>query len=192
MTSEGATLYDELAGSPQGSAELAAARAASRVARLMGSAHKSSGLKQSTIADTLRVTKGRISQLLNSDGNVKVSSVAKVLDALGYELIVDARPKSDAVPELGRRAPRRTEDAASTNSVWAWKQHFASGDGIKCVVLLMDEIDGEHTALDRPTLLSVRPILRATATVRTHGPDVSRWSVSRQGENADGAHPAHV
>lgn len=190
MTSNVKTLYDDVASTSQGSAELAAARAASRVARLMGSAHKRSGVSQTAMAEALRVSKGRISQLLNGDGNVKVSSLAKVLDALGYELSLEAKPKNDSVPELTRRsATRANVSTPPADHVWAWKQHFASGEGITCVVLLMDEIDGEHTALDRPRLMSPEPILRATAAsdAKAHA-----WSIARRGVKADGLQPARV
>lgn len=56
-----------------------------------------SGMTQNDLAARLGVTKGRISQLLNGDGNMYLASLARLLGAMGYVVILDAKDVDEIV-----------------------------------------------------------------------------------------------
>ena len=67
--------------------DAAAARAAVRAGGLMNEAFSKSNLgTRRELADVVGVSEGRISQLLNGDGNVRVSTLARLLKASGFDL----------------------------------------------------------------------------------------------------------
>lgn len=103
------TELERLQADPRESASLAAARLASLVGALMESAEDRSPARQKEIAEAMGVSPGRISQLLAGDGNVRISTLARFLDACGYELSLTATPKagSDLEPITMPRPPRR-------------------------------------------------------------------------------------
>jgi len=104
------TMYDEYAGTTEGARELAAADFAIRVSELLGSAFRRSGLTNHEFAGMLNVSDGRASQILNSDGNLRVSTIAKSLHALGWAPWLTARDQSGA--ELATRD--RSYDSANS------------------------------------------------------------------------------
>ena len=84
-----------------------AARLAVRSVALMNLAAAVSGLSQNELAARMGVSPGRISQILNGDGNVRASTLARVLRAAGYEARLEAVPAEEGVEPLPRRKPRR-------------------------------------------------------------------------------------
>lgn len=88
---------------PRGKLELAAARAEVSVSSLLQRAFTRSKLSQKDLADVLGVSAGRISQILSSSGNLRITTVARFLRALGYRLELSAIPKEPGVPPLMRR-----------------------------------------------------------------------------------------
>lgn len=90
-------------------ASLAAAQLASAIGALMEQAIDASASNKRTIAASMGVTPARISQLLAGDGNVRVATLARLLDACGFEISVTAKPKAGG-PEISvprRSRPRR-------------------------------------------------------------------------------------
>lgn len=85
------TLVGELEADPGHNLELAAARAEVRVAGLLRRAFEASAMSQRDLAERVGVTEGRVSQVLNSEGNLRVTTIARYLRALGYsfELYAD-------------------------------------------------------------------------------------------------------
>lgn len=90
-----------------GRREMAAARAEVRVSQLLEKAFTQSRMTQRELAETLSVTEGRVSQVLNSSGNLKITTVARYLRAMGYELTIDARPAHPGTPTLQSPPPKR-------------------------------------------------------------------------------------
>lgn len=67
--------------------DAAAARAAVRAVELMNNAHAMSELStRGELAEAAGVSEGRISQLLNGDGDARVSRLARLLEASGFDL----------------------------------------------------------------------------------------------------------
>jgi len=77
------SMYDELANDPRGRNELAAAELAIDVQAIIHRAFEESTMTARAVADLLGVTEGRVSQIRNGDGNVRISTLAKVMSALG-------------------------------------------------------------------------------------------------------------
>jgi len=90
-------------------ASLAAAALANAVGSLMEQAIDGSGLSKQEIASRMGVTPARISQLLSGDGNVRIATLARLLEATDFEVTVVAKPRGGgqelAVPRRSR--PRR-------------------------------------------------------------------------------------
>lgn len=91
--------------------DAAAARAAVRAVGLMNEAFAKSDLHaRRELAEAVGVSDGRISQLLNGDGNVRVSTLARLLKASGFDLElslagVDDSPKRSSRRYRGMRRP---------------------------------------------------------------------------------------
>lgn len=89
-------------------AEFAAAALTNALGSLMDELLNSAEARD--VAAKMGVSLSRISQLKSSDGNVRVSTLAKIANACGYALSVTATPlagegRSITVPRVGR--PRR-------------------------------------------------------------------------------------
>lgn len=101
------TLIDEEQATDAGAQGLAAADLAGQVMRLLQQALDASELDQKSLAEKLGVTQGRVSQVLNGDGNMKIAAVARYLRALGYETRLTASPVISGLPALPRESRRR-------------------------------------------------------------------------------------
>ncbi|MHA7209681.1 helix-turn-helix domain-containing protein [Arthrobacter sp. MDT1-65] len=75
--------------------DAAAAKAAVDSVALINKVVDDSGLLQSALAKALGVTEGRVSQVLNGDGNVRIATLARFLKAAGYELDLKAKHVDD-------------------------------------------------------------------------------------------------
>jgi hypothetical protein len=96
-----------------GAMDMAAARLVSSVGGLMQRALAMTGKRNQEVAQEMRVTPGRITQLLNADGNIKVSTLARFMEACGYEVVISALPKKEGLPSLEpRRRTKRNRSAA--------------------------------------------------------------------------------
>ncbi len=95
------TLYDRVASKPGGEAALAAARLRREVLVALHQAFAASGLEtQTEIARRLNIRKSAVSQVLRGDGNLRITTLAEYLFALGFELDI-------SLVEAGE--PRRAE-----------------------------------------------------------------------------------
>jgi transcriptional regulator with XRE-family HTH domain len=100
------TLIEEEEATEAGAQGLAAADLAAQVMRVLEQALDASGIDQKTLAEKLGVTQGRVSQVLNGDGNLRVAAVARYLRALGYETHLSATPVDTGKPSLPRASRR--------------------------------------------------------------------------------------
>lgn len=106
------SLIEEVEATDAGAQGLAAADLAGQVSRLINAALCESNLDQKDLAEKVGVTPGRVSQVVNSDGNLRIAAVARYMRAMGYELTITATPVRQGLPELPKkRAPRRGVDA---------------------------------------------------------------------------------
>lgn len=106
------TLIEQEEATDAGAQGLAAADLAGQVMRLLGQALDASGLEQKDLAEKLGVTQGRVSQVLNGDGNMKIAAVARYLRGLGYQTHLSATPVEPGRPDLPRETSRRRRTAA--------------------------------------------------------------------------------
>ncbi|SHT65179.1 Fis family transcriptional regulator [Mycobacteroides abscessus subsp. abscessus] len=111
------TLIDEEAATDSGAQGLAAADLAGQTMRLLHQALDASDLDQKALAEKLGVTQGRVSQVLNGDGNVRIAALARYLRALGYETRLSAIPVDPGQPTLPRASRRRRTEPESRQAV---------------------------------------------------------------------------
>ncbi|MET9301904.1 hypothetical protein ABZX66_21530 [Micromonospora aurantiaca] len=126
---------------------LAAAAAAARIARLVNAGKNASGLTSKEIATKLAITEGRVSQILNGDGNVHIATVARFLRAMGYELSISAVPVEPGRPPLsltGRRS-RREAVKESEKSYEVYLQKFLTHEGPMEVPMIVPSDDTLRT-----------------------------------------------
>lgn len=96
-----------------GRQEMAAARLEYSAIKLLNRAMRSSGKSQKELADTIGVGESRVSQVLRGDGNMKVSTLARYLRALGYQGEVSARPVDEGarpIDSVKKRTRRSTSE----------------------------------------------------------------------------------
>jgi predicted XRE-type DNA-binding protein len=93
-------LVKEYAATDLGAQELAVVDLTSQVARIIDQAIEASPLDQRALASKLGVTESRVSQVVNSDGNLRVAAVARYLHALGYSPQFSAAPLHEGLPPL--------------------------------------------------------------------------------------------
>ena len=95
-------------------AEMAAAALCGAVGSLIEQMVEASGDKKGDVAGRMGVTPARLSQLLRGDGNVRVSSLARVAQACGFALQLTGRDVERGVvitvPRTGRRRRSDVED----------------------------------------------------------------------------------
>jgi len=114
---------------------MAGPRLAVRIAELIRLGKLSSGLSQKEIAAALGVGEARVSQILNGDGNLHVTTVARVFAAMGFDAEFKVFDSADNELKIARRAKRRDpRDAEYSHSVespdgkihtvrsWAYRQ----------------------------------------------------------------------
>jgi len=95
------SLLNRMEADPRASLELAAATLTARLQTLLSAAvHARGDRNQRYLADRLRVSEGRVSQVLSGEDNLRVTTVARYLRALGYELEVSAKAVEEDAPVL--------------------------------------------------------------------------------------------
>ena len=103
------TLVEARESTPEGRLAMAGARAAVGTVTLINQALEASGLNQAELATLLDVTPGRVSQVVNGDGNLRVSTIARFLRAAGYRLKLTAEPAEAGVAPLREPGSRRQQ-----------------------------------------------------------------------------------
>jgi len=101
------SLVDAHEATEEGAQGLAAADLASQVGNLLDEALEASGLGQRTLASKIGVTEGRVSQVLNGDGNLRVAAFARYMRAMGYIVHLSATPIEDDKPSLPKARNRK-------------------------------------------------------------------------------------
>lgn len=122
--------FDQLVATPKGALDQASAKVVNAVGGLMQRALAATGTAKQDIAKAMLVSPGRISQILAADGNVKVSTLARFMEACGYELSISAVPKREGLPSLEprRRGPRRVRTAPASSARFHVDDYFGPKD----------------------------------------------------------------
>ena len=105
------SLFDDLGSSPAGARELAASQLTNDALVLLQTALAATGVTQKQLAEILSIGESRVSQVVNGDGNLKLTTFARYMRALGYAVTVNVTPVERGVPELIRE--RRKSSLAS-------------------------------------------------------------------------------
>lgn len=97
----------ELELSQQGTRELAASQLTNDALVLLQTALSSTGVTQKQLAEKLGIGESRVSQVVNGDGNVKLTTFARYLRALGYSVTLEVQPIDVGSPQLSREKRAR-------------------------------------------------------------------------------------
>jgi transcriptional regulator with XRE-family HTH domain len=111
---------DRLLESARGRAEYASADLTEKVRELVLRGFDESTTTASAVAQALGVTEGRVSQIRNGDGNLRISTLAKVFDALGKHVEIVIRD----------RGATTVAEAAAAARATTWQQEFISDYGV--------------------------------------------------------------
>ena len=122
------SLYEERAATPEGAQGLAAARLARQVAAMLSSAKDRVGITNRELAERVGVSEGRVSQVLGSDGNLRIATIARFLRALGYEIELVARPTAPDLPSIGRRSRKHRWPIPTSATTGQWHPNTAAID----------------------------------------------------------------
>ncbi|MBK8462860.1 MAG: helix-turn-helix transcriptional regulator [Nigerium sp.] len=96
---------------------LKAAALVNAVASLMEEVVAASGATRGSVATAMGVTPGRVTQLLDGDGNVRISTLARLVEASGADLIIVATDRRNGTQiSVPRQITRHREDPAAQNT----------------------------------------------------------------------------
>ena len=113
------TLLDEAEADPAQAIELAAARGAVEGSALLTRAFFEAGITQKELARRVGVTEGRVSQVLSEEVDLRLSTIARYLHAMGYRLRLNADGSNGQA--IGDRHRERTgAEAADPTSGFVW------------------------------------------------------------------------
>lgn len=96
------TVFEDLGTSPLGARELAASQLTNDALVLLQTALSSTGVTQKQLAEILGIGESRVSQVVNGDGNLKLTTFARYMRALGYAVTFNVTPVERTSPELTR------------------------------------------------------------------------------------------
>lgn len=110
---EESSLIGRYSSFPRGAQELSAASLAQSVVGCLEQAKAVWGQPNKDLAKLLGVSEGAVSQVLNGDGNIRISTLARYLRAMGFEARLSADPLAggDSLPLSPRRVRNRRGDA---------------------------------------------------------------------------------
>lgn len=129
--------------------DAAAARAAVSAVSLINTTFDNGPREsQLELAKALGITEGRVSQVLNGDGNIRVSTLARFLKANGFDLLLQAEH-----PHASSRPSSPGWDRTSTHFVSHDTEIYADKYGIDN----RDVLTFSHTPRPAGTLVSKKP-----------------------------------
>lgn len=113
--------------------DAAAARAAVAAVTLMNESFEAGPrATRRELADALGVSEGRVSQLLNGDGNVRVSTLARMLAASGSGLVMSHDERADVpVPRPRRSVRPRPATVYATGELVTVLERDDAGEGLR-------------------------------------------------------------
>lgn len=134
MTEQVVEWFAEVLRDPKYQVEEAAAELALEAAQLLRhAAGARQDIDQKNLAEILGVSPGRVSQVLNGDGNIHVGTLAKYMRALGYR--VRLTPVScDSAPDLKRDSRREA-------SVEVYETVIGQASGVRTVLTAVENTE---------------------------------------------------
>jgi hypothetical protein len=150
------SLVAERESTTEGRVAMAGARAAVQTVTLLNQALETSGRNQSELAALLGVTGGRVSQVVNGDGNLRVSTIARFLRAAGYRLKLTAEPADAGVAPLAQPAPRRPSSRpAAPRFAAVYTATSVTGEGVGPEPIIQLSASHPSRILDRSMTCSL-------------------------------------
>ncbi|MFS0700282.1 helix-turn-helix domain-containing protein [Cellulomonas sp. 179-A 4D5 NHS] len=149
------TLVQERESTPEGRMAMAGARAAVGAVTLINRALDVSRLSQTELSRILDVTPGRVSQVVNGDGNLRVSTLARFLRAAGYTLKLTAEPAEPGVTPLPEPGSRRAKSRPAPRYATTFSVMCATEDGVGPVDVIQLSSAHPSRMLDRPKTYSM-------------------------------------
>lgn len=145
--------FADLEADPKYQIEAAAAELAIEMSEILRHAFRArEDIGQNSLAEILGVSEGRVSQVLNGDGNFHVATIAKYLRALGYVLHVRPERVQVEVPPLVRNTRRKI-------TAHLYKTTFSDGSSVSDQYTTLVGTGTEvKVALDRPRLVASRSL----------------------------------
>lgn len=111
-----------------GQIELAAADVMLEAAGLLNRAVRTAGVSQRDLAEALGVGESRVSQVLNGDGNLRLTTLARYLRAAGYSISLTVNPADHDTPALPK--PRvRVRKSPQTKTLKVWTSSVVDSEG---------------------------------------------------------------
>ncbi|WP_073946047.1 helix-turn-helix domain-containing protein [Streptomyces kebangsaanensis] len=112
------SLIESYASFPRGAQELSAASLAQSVVSCLEQAKRASGKSNKELSSLLGVSEGAVSQVLNSDGNIRISTLARYLRAMGFEprLSADSVEGGESLPLAPRRVRSRRKRSTEASA----------------------------------------------------------------------------
>lgn len=111
---------------PRQSREVAAARLERRTLVVLERALEECGMTQAKLAEALEISAGRVSQIFGSEANLTLSTVARVLAAMGYDAVISAVSMADGSriePRVRVRQKKVSFDAYHQTYVHRGREH---------------------------------------------------------------------
>lgn len=131
--------------------ELGAAVAINDTLGIINLAFAKSGISQSELATLLGVGPARISQILNGDGNIRVSTMGRLLAVLGFRANLELVPLEAPRPKRRRKKARLDAHTPSKRLV-QWRGEIKTDSGFHPVVVSARNVKDPKTALPSAVL----------------------------------------
>jgi len=159
------SMVEELEADPVEALELAAARGAVEGSALLTRVFFEAGITQKELARRLGVTEGRVSQVLGEEVNLRLSTTARYLHAMGYRLNLYATDQDGQIIDTRRRvrarvrAKQRTTEFVLATPVDGWpKREPVINYGVSGV-RGQDRLNVVNRSPENPSHLHSRPNL---------------------------------
>ncbi|MFI2734747.1 helix-turn-helix domain-containing protein [Streptomyces sp. NPDC018711] len=113
-------LYERLAATEEGARALAAARLRYEALATIHESLEESGVTQTELARRLGIRKSAVNQVVHSDGNMRISTLAEYLHALGFELSLDRVKAGTAREKVVANRPHAECDDEAEKELVSW------------------------------------------------------------------------
>lgn len=149
------TLIQQVEAAAAPAREMAAARFALSVRNALEAAFRAWGREKSDLAKDLGVSVSAVCQVLDGDGNVRVSTIARYARALGYQASLRLDPVEDGAQALDLPVPANVQQSR-TKPVWALHNLASANLDIQGVKVWTGNADW-------------RPVLSTPTQIKRHG-----------------------
>lgn len=163
--------------SPLDQQEMAAARLSLQSINALNAAMRASGITRTELSERLGVGLSRVSQILNGQGNLRISTFARALEAIGYNAQLKILPSSSKVPALPPKPNKPSRVPATTVHVYELPLMTSEG-GSPAVILTQAEISESDVILGSPVHIGAIGADGQRISRPAKSSQTTRWKVS--------------